>query len=80
MAHIEIETTSAQELHDLARATYVFISHSGGIGCTQLGENFHLFDYSGRLSEVKLGAKQTSPERLQAHLKGYLQNAQAIKG
>ena len=77
MPTIKVSEVTAQELHDAARASYVFESGTR-IACTRLGDNFHLFDLDDDgANEVKLDCANTSPERLLAHFKGYVENRRA---
>ena len=70
MARIDFTACTAQELHDLARATYAM--HSDDIGVVLLGDNFTLFDLRAEGAEVNLARAHTSPERLLAHARGFV--------
>ena len=74
MTRVDINTVEAGDLHSAARATLVM--HSNDIGVTCLGNEFHLFDLRDDKAVVKMPVKQTPPDRLLAHFKGFIQNRQ----
>jgi hypothetical protein len=72
MARIDINTISAQELHDLARATWAM--HNGDVGVTRMGDMFQMFDLRDATETVNMPVAHTPPERLLAHFKGFVVN------
>lgn len=72
---LDFNACTAAELHDAARACYVFHNETS-IGAVRLGEWFHVFDLTSD-TETKLDAANTTPERLQAHAVGFVANIAA---
>lgn len=70
--NLDFNACTAQELHDAAHRAHVF-HNAGSVGVTRLGEWFHVFDLTSD-TETKLDAANTTPERLQAHAVGFVQN------
>lgn len=73
--NIDFHACAPRALYEAACTGHVF--HTGtSIGVTCLGDWFHVYDLSADI-ETTLAAEHTTPERLQAHAIGFLENRKA---